>query len=66
MKSDVFIIRPGEWQIRINGEVLPTTWNSRGAAIVGLKVELRRRLRAIEEKAAVRKVLEIVVDKWTM
>ena len=41
--TDVFTIREGEWQVRIGLEVLPTIWNSRGAALAGLEVELRRR-----------------------
>jgi hypothetical protein len=41
--SDVFAIREGEWQVRIGREVLPTIWNSKGAALAGLKVEMRRR-----------------------
>jgi len=40
---DVFTIREGEWQIRIDKEVLPAIWNSKGAALAGLKVEMRRR-----------------------
>ena len=41
--NQVFTIREGEWQIRIGDEVLPTIWNSKGAALAGLKVEMRRR-----------------------
>jgi hypothetical protein len=41
--NQVFTIREGEWQIQVGGEVLPTTWNSKGAALAGLKVEMRRR-----------------------
>jgi len=41
--NQVFTIRPNEWQIQVGGEVLPTTWNSKGAALAGLKVEMRRR-----------------------
>jgi len=41
--NQVFTIRPNEWQIQVGGEVLPTIWNSRGAARAGLKVEMRRR-----------------------
>lgn len=43
IKTAVFSIREGEFQIRIGEEVLPTTWNSKGAAIAGLDVECRRR-----------------------
>lgn len=43
MKNEVFTVKDGEYQITINGEVLPTTWNSRGAAQAGLSVELRHR-----------------------
>jgi hypothetical protein len=41
--NEVFTIREGEWQVRLGSEVLPTTWNSKGAALAGLKVEMRRR-----------------------
>ena len=41
--DQVFTIREGEWQIRIGDEVLPTIWNSKGAALAGLEVERRRR-----------------------
>jgi hypothetical protein len=41
--TGVFTIRQGEWQIRIGNDVLPAIWNSRGAALAGLAVELRRR-----------------------
>lgn len=39
----VFSLCEGEWQVRIGNEVLPTTWNSRGAALSGLDVEMKRR-----------------------
>ena len=38
----VFTIRDGEWRARLNGRVLPTIWNTRGAAAAGLEVERRR------------------------
>ena len=41
--SEVFTIREGEWQVRLGGEVLSAIFNSRGAALAGLKVEMRRR-----------------------
>ena len=43
LKTDVFTITDGQWQIRIGDEVLPTTWNSKGAALAGLSTECRRR-----------------------
>ena len=43
VKTDVFTISEGTWQIRIGDEVLPTTWNSKGAALAGLRTECRRR-----------------------
>ncbi len=43
VKTDVFTLREGEWKIRIGDDVLPTTWNSKGAALAGLAVECRRR-----------------------
>jgi hypothetical protein len=41
--EDVFTLDGEAWQVRINGEVLPTTWNSKGAALAGFHVECRRR-----------------------
>jgi hypothetical protein len=41
--TTVFSIRTGEWQIAIDGKVFPHIWNSNGAALAGLEVELRRR-----------------------
>jgi hypothetical protein len=41
--TDVFTIRQDEWQVRIDHEVLPTVWNSKGAALAGLATECRRR-----------------------
>ena len=41
--TDVFTIHPDEWQVRIDHEVLPATWNSKGAALAGLATECRRR-----------------------
>jgi hypothetical protein len=43
LKTDVFTISDGEWQIRIGDKVLPTTWNSKGAALAWLRTECRRR-----------------------
>ena len=40
--NQVFTVKQGEWQVLINGVVLPTIWNSRGAALAGIAVELRR------------------------
>lgn len=45
MKDQVFTIRHNGgqvWQCYLSGKVLPTTWNSRGAALAGLEVESRR------------------------
>lgn len=36
MDNEVFTIRKDEWQAKVNGVVLPTTWNSRGAALAGV------------------------------
>jgi len=41
--NEAFSIRRDEWKARIEGEVLPTVWNSKGAALAGIEVELRRR-----------------------
>jgi hypothetical protein len=41
--TEVFTIRPEEWQVRIGHEVLPIVWNSKGAALAGLATECRRR-----------------------
>lgn len=43
IKTDVFSVREGEFQVRIGSEVLPIIWNSKGAALAGLAVECRRR-----------------------
>ena len=43
--NEVFTIREGEWQVRLGNEVLPTIWNSKGAAMAGMKTETRRRNR---------------------
>lgn len=43
VKTDVFSVVDGEWRVRIADEVLPTTWNSKGAATAGLRTECRRR-----------------------
>ena len=43
--NEVFTIREGEWQVRLGSEVLPTIWNSKGAATAGMKTEIRRRNR---------------------
>ena len=42
-KTDVFCLRENEWQIRMGDDVLPHIWNSKGAAIAGLRVEAKRR-----------------------
>lgn len=41
-KVTVFSIRADEWQVKIGDKVLPTIWNSKGAAQAGAQVELRR------------------------
>ena len=41
--NEVFTISEGEWKVRLGNTVLPTIWNSKGAALAGLQVELRRR-----------------------
>lgn len=43
MENHVFIVKDGEYKVRIDGEVLPASWNSQGAALAGMQVELRRR-----------------------
>lgn len=43
VKTDVFCLREGEWQVRIADVVLPTIWNSKGAALAGLNTECKRR-----------------------
>lgn len=40
--NQVFTIREGEWQIQVGGEVLPTIWNSKGAAPSDLTRAIRR------------------------
>ena len=41
--NEVFTIREGEWRVRLGNEVLPTVWNSKGAALAGMNTELIRR-----------------------
>ncbi|MBA3622906.1 MAG: hypothetical protein H0W48_00250 [Methylibium sp.] len=78
-KTDVFTISDGEWQVRIGDAVLPTIWNSKGAALAGLKTECLRRaapelLAALQEtsesNAALREALddaiEALIDKSPM
>ena len=48
----IFTIREGEWKVRLNGEVLPTVWNSKGAAKAGLKTEICRRNREAKQEQA--------------
>ena len=43
MQNEVFTIRAGEWQVKVGEIVLPTIWNSRGAALAGMRTEMRRR-----------------------
>ena len=38
----VFSVSPDEFQIFVNGQVLPTTWNSYGAALAGLMKRVER------------------------
>lgn len=47
----VFTIREGEWQARVGGKVLPTIWNSKGAALAGMKTEMLRAERRAEHHA---------------
>jgi hypothetical protein len=48
--NEVFTIREGEWQVRLGSEVLPTIWNSKGAAAAGMKTEIRRRNRGASQE----------------
>lgn len=41
--NEAFSIRRDEWKARVGDEVLPHIWNSKGAALAGIEVELRRR-----------------------
>ena len=43
MENEVFTIRSDEWQAKVGGEVLPAIWNNRGAALAGMKTEMKRR-----------------------
>lgn len=45
MSNQVFTVNYKEFQIYVEGKVLPTIWNSHGAAQAGLAVELRRRMK---------------------
>ena len=40
--AEVFSIRDGEFQIRLDDKVLPTTWNSKGAALAAIPAEAKR------------------------
>lgn len=57
MKDGVFVLRGPdgreEWKACLNGEVLPTEWNSKGAAEAGLEVEWRRSQRRSQEATKV-------------
>ena len=48
MKTEAFTILEGEWHLKLDGKVLPTTWNSKGAAEAAIPVERARALRRIE------------------
>lgn len=41
--NEVFTVKEGEHKVRLGNEVLPTAWNSHGAALAGMEVETRRR-----------------------
>jgi hypothetical protein len=51
IKDQVFSIRKDEFQVCLNGCVLPTIWSSKGAALAGMEVE-RRRLQIKADKDA--------------
>lgn len=53
MEDQVFAIRPDEFQITVNGKVLPAVFNSKGAALAGLQVEQRRATKKSLGKAEV-------------
>jgi hypothetical protein len=40
--TEAFTIRMGEWRLKLDGKVLPTTWNSKGAAEAAIPVERAR------------------------
>ena len=49
MLKDQVFLDPAEketqaWRVILNGELLPHSWNSKGAALAGLQVERRRML----------------------
>ncbi len=39
---EVFSLRQDEWQVRLGKCAVPTIWNSQGAALSGMKTEMRR------------------------
>lgn len=41
--TEAFTIRMNEWRLCLDGKVLPTIWNSKGAAEAAIDVERRRR-----------------------
>lgn len=42
LEGQVFNLH-GEWKVMLDGEVLPHSWNSKGAAEAGLETERRRK-----------------------
>jgi hypothetical protein len=42
MEDQVFTVKQGEWQVVVDGKVLPATFNSYGAAKAGMETEQRR------------------------
>lgn len=43
VKADVFTLNGEAWQVMLGSEILPATWNSKGAALAAIQTECRRR-----------------------
>lgn len=46
-KTEVFTLCSGEWQLILDGKVLPTTWTSKGAAEAAIPVERKRQAQKV-------------------
>lgn len=61
----VFTVKPDEWQVKIGLEILPATWNSKGAAIAGAEVEIRRRTAPMVMYHGLLDMQVCVPESWT-
>lgn len=49
--TEVFTLREGEFQLMLDGVLLPHTWNSKGAAEAAIPVERERAARKLARQA---------------